>query len=672
MDQLSRAYSVLQIKAVSEDQRVITGIATSPSTDRQGDIIDPLGVSFKNPMPLLWQHQSDKPVGMAYFDKPTKNGITFKANIASLDEPGTLKDRLDEAWQSVKLGLVKAVSIGFRPIEYSFLDKGGVHFTESEVMELSLVTIPAQQDAVIQQIKSIDAQFLAASGRKELVLERPPTSAGVSAAKSVTVVKAKEARHMPMSITEQISAFENTLAAKSARMEEIMNASAEKGETLDGSQSEEYDTCRGEVKSVKEHLDRLRDMQTLNLSKAQPVQNVTDPASGSIARASVPALVKAPELPKGTAFARYAMAIAASKGNLMQAEQIAHRWDNSTPHVSEVLKMAVQLGNTTDPRMFTKAAISAGTSTDATWGGPLVNYQVMASEFIEYLRPLTILGRVNGFRRVPFNVRVPAQTSGSTAYWVGEGQVKPVSALAFSTVTLTYAKLAAIVILTDELVRFSDPSAEMIVRGDLAATIAAKMDRDFVDPTVAATGSSPASITNGVTPTAATGTTPDALRADIKTLFQGFLANNLALSGGVWLMTQQQAIAISLMRTSLGVPEFPGILQDGTGGTLAGFPIVASEAVPSMGGSPTDGSMIVFMLPNQILLADDGSVTLDSSNEASLQMDSAPDSPVGASTSLVSMFQQNMMAIRAERYLNWVKARSTAVGYISYARYSDS
>jgi HK97 family phage prohead protease len=98
-------------------------------------------------MPLLWQHKTDKPVGMAKFDKPTAKGIDFEASLAKVDEPGTLKDRVDEAWQSVKLGLVRAVSIGFRPIEYSFIDNGGVRFVETEVMELSLVTIPANQDA---------------------------------------------------------------------------------------------------------------------------------------------------------------------------------------------------------------------------------------------------------------------------------------------------------------------------------------------------------------------------------------------------------------------------------------------------------------------------------------------------------------------------------------------
>jgi HK97 family phage prohead protease len=154
---MNRAYSVLEIKAVDEDARIIRGVATTPEPDRMGDIVEPLGVEFKNPLPLLWQHKADQPVGSVRFDKPTKTGITFEAKLAKLDEPGKLKDRLDEAWQSVKMELVKAVSIGFRAIEYAFIDgTGGVRFTKTEVMELSLVTIPANSSATITAIKQFD------------------------------------------------------------------------------------------------------------------------------------------------------------------------------------------------------------------------------------------------------------------------------------------------------------------------------------------------------------------------------------------------------------------------------------------------------------------------------------------------------------------------------------
>ena len=153
----NRAYSVLEIKSVSEDRRIIRGVATTPATDRVGDIVEPLGVSFKNPMPLLWQHKHDKPVGFVKFDKPTKDGITFEAELPTITEEGTLRDRIEEAWQSVKAGLVSAVSIGFRAIEYAFMDDGGIRFSKSEVFELSLVTIPANADAVITS-KNFDAE----------------------------------------------------------------------------------------------------------------------------------------------------------------------------------------------------------------------------------------------------------------------------------------------------------------------------------------------------------------------------------------------------------------------------------------------------------------------------------------------------------------------------------
>lgn len=177
----NRAYSLLTVKSVREGERVIRGIATSPAPDRVGDVVEPLGVKFKNPMPLLWMHRSSEPVGTVRFSEPTAEGIEFEAQLPKLDEPGRLKDRVDEAWQSVTLGLVTGVSIGFRPIEYSLLEDGGYRFIESEVYELSLVTIPANAEATIQTVKSLDAQHMAASG--------PTVPASPSPSKAAPVVK---------------------------------------------------------------------------------------------------------------------------------------------------------------------------------------------------------------------------------------------------------------------------------------------------------------------------------------------------------------------------------------------------------------------------------------------------------------------------------------------------
>lgn len=154
---MNRAYSLLQIKAVDDSKRIITGIATTPEPDRVGDIVEPMGAKFAAEIPLLWQHRHDAPVGIAKFGKATKTGIPFTASLPMIEEAGALKDLVDMAWQSVKAKLVRGVSIGFRAIERSYMDGGGVRFSETEIMELSLVTIPANASATIQSIKAMDS-----------------------------------------------------------------------------------------------------------------------------------------------------------------------------------------------------------------------------------------------------------------------------------------------------------------------------------------------------------------------------------------------------------------------------------------------------------------------------------------------------------------------------------
>lgn len=662
---MNRAYSALHVKDISEDGSVvrIKGIASTPTVDRMGDIVNPMGARFKTPMPLLWQHQHDKPVGHVVFAKPSKSGIPFEAEIPIIKEAGVLKDRVDEAIQSLRHRLVAFTSIGFSAVPDAMkrLAGGGYEFTEWNWHELSLVTIPAQPDAVItsvkslgegdmpeqlsreqvSKIKSIDNELRAASGIPQDDDGRLNSPAGASATKTKTIAIPKPQEGRRMNIADQIKSFENSRAAKAARLEEIMTKAAEEGRTLDEVESEEYDGLSAEVKSVDGHLGRLRDMEKSQAVKAKPVEadKVNSYAKGAEFRDNAVIRVER-SLPKGTAFTRYAIALARSKGNLMQAQEIAKGWEDSTPEVSTVLK----------------AAVAAGTTTDPAWAAPLVEYQNMASEFIELLRPQTIIGRMTGLRNVPFNIRMPGQTGGSSVGWVGEGQAKPVSALSFDTTTLRFTKVAGIVVLTDELVRFSNPSAEAIVRQDLTATIAQFLDEQFVDPAVAEVANvSPASVTNGVTPIAASGTDADSLRADVRAVFNAFIAANMTPSNGVWLMSPTIALAISMMMNPLGQQEFTGLSM--AGGTFFGLPVIVSETL---------GTNIVLVNQSEILLADDGGVTLDASREASLQMN---DSPTNGASTLVSLWQNNMVGLRAERFINWKRRRPQAVAFISGANY---
>lgn len=152
-----RAYSTIAVKALDEDQRTFSGLATSPVPDRVLDVIEPMGCKYKNPTVLLRAHDHQAPIGSVTFDRPTKAGITFTAHIPKIPEPGLLRDRVDMAWGEIKHGLCRAVSVGFRPLQTEALPSGGLRFLKSEIYELSTVAVPAQELATIDQVKAIDA-----------------------------------------------------------------------------------------------------------------------------------------------------------------------------------------------------------------------------------------------------------------------------------------------------------------------------------------------------------------------------------------------------------------------------------------------------------------------------------------------------------------------------------
>jgi HK97 family phage prohead protease len=185
---LNRAYSLLEIKAVDEDQRVISGIATTPTPDRAGDVVVPKGAEYTLPIPLLWQHDSSQPIGFVTDAKVTANGIEIIAQIAK-----DVSNEIDQAWTLIKSGLVRGLSIGFRALDTEQIPNSwGVIFNKWEWLELSAVTIPANAEASIQTVKSIDTEIRAASGIQDEVREEkgtPPT-----AVKPVHVAKLNPAR----------------------------------------------------------------------------------------------------------------------------------------------------------------------------------------------------------------------------------------------------------------------------------------------------------------------------------------------------------------------------------------------------------------------------------------------------------------------------------------------
>lgn len=645
---MDRAYSCLALKDVDEDRRIIRGVATRPSPDRLGDIVESDGAQFKLPLPLLSHHDRERPIGQVTKAKVTSNGIEIEAQIAKVDEPGRLKDRLDEAWSEIKAGLVRGLSIGFKPLEAARIEGTfGTRFLKWLWLELSAVVIPAHEDASILTVKSYgDTQ--AAFGRSSRV-QLLQTSPGVSGLKSgVNVVN----------IQEHIRNLSNTRAAKAAALEAIMRKSVESGETMDADERKQFDETESEIKALDEEMKRADAMLRIQSSQAKEVRPVEPGKSDDLSKKAgddrdplkrVIAVER--RLEKGIQFARFAGIIAAAKGNISNAMDIARdRFPGEKP-MQDILRMIGTRGS----EWVSKAAVAVGTTTDSDYAAPLVNYTVMVADFLEYLRPQTIIGRIPNLRSVPFNVRVPRQTGGGAASWVGEGAPKPATALAFDFVELKYLKLATIAVITEELARFSSPSAETIIRDTLARAIVQQMDADFVDPANAGVSNvKPASITNGVAAIPSTGNTEEEIRIDIGNIFAPFISANLTPANGVWIMSATNALALSLIINDAGTPAFPGITMNG--GTFFGLPVVVSEAV---------GNIVILANASDILLADDGQVTIDVSREASVQMDDAPTNPVTASTVLISLWQHNLVGLRAERMIAWVKGRAAAVQYLS-------
>jgi HK97 family phage major capsid protein/HK97 family phage prohead protease len=613
---LDRAYAVLSIKALDGDQRTITGLASTPTPDRRGDVLEPLGARFTNPLPLLLHHDRERPVGRVTLTA-TARGIQFAAQLPEIAEPGLVRDRVNEAWHSIKAGLITGVSIGFRPLEggIKMLPTGGAHLLKTEICELSLVTVPANVETTIHSIKSYDAPHLAASGLT------PPGVSGLPNRRPI----------MKPTTAEHIQNFENKRAATAARMTEILESGAGEGATLAAEAATEYDDLAAQVKSLDADLQRWRDHEKLNLTKAAPAPVAPLVPANGYGRVSVK-----PNVPLGMAFVRQAMALMVCHGNKHEAAEYAKRWDDSTPEVSLSLK----------------AAVAPGTVTDATWAAPLVN-QTMVADFIALLRPATVLGKIPGLREVPFNCKIPMQTAGGSYNWVGEAKPKPLTKLALSSDTLGITKVAGIIVLTEELVRLSNPSAEALVRDDMIKGIAAFLDQQFLDPAVAAVaGVNPASITNGA-PTAAATANP---LADIMGLINHFATNNIPVDGLTFVLSAANALALSFRSNLDGSPEFPGVGI--AGGNYRGLTFITSNVA---------GTNVVALQPAYILYADDGAVTIDASREASLQMDSAPMSPADATTVYVSMFQNNLVALRAERFANWKRVNANAVKYLTAA-----
>ncbi len=467
-----------------------------------------------------------------------------------------------------------------------------------------------------------------------------------------------------MTIAEQLAKLKATREAHQKRLNELAQKSIDAGRSMDTAEGEEFDTVEGEIKALDKDIERLTRLEATQVkAPVAPSPSANEPINNHGGGSSLH-LKTVEKLEPGIAMARYAMCLTKAKGNHLVAFQLAERHYPNTESIIRTLK-AQSEGCDLHEIMRVKTTIAAGTTTDSTWAAPLVYANTFGGDFIAYLRPRTLIGQAQ-FRPVPFNVRIGGQTSGGTAGWVGQGKAKPVTKFDFNATTVPFTKVAAIAVLTQELARFSDPSAEALVRDSLADCVIARVDSDLFDPDLAAVANvSPAGLLNGVSPVAGpAGADPDDIRCALMRLWAPWDSTFIG-ARPAYYTTPGVARYLAFMRDALGNPAFPGVTP--FGGTLDGIPLRVSQYLANNGGS--SGSPFILVDEAEIYLADDGSVTLDSSDVASIEMS---DAPVGSSSAtvtssgspFVSMWQTNSVAFRAERFIWWGARRSGAIQWI--------
>lgn len=625
----NRAWSTLEIKSIDQHQRIIEGVASTPSLDRGGDMMDPKGAQFSLPLPFLWFHNAQSPIGEVFEANVRPDGIHIKARVSRVSTPGRLKTLVDEAWAAFTASppLVRGLSIGWSPIDVVPVPGSKAQRVLKWFWgELSAVTIPMNIEASITAVKQCDAPAPAVSG-----IGRPSSSPGAPGFSSKVTT---------MNVSEQLTGAKSDLQIKSDRLQALMTQDEQHG-GLEGDDATERDTLLKDIPALTSRVKQYQTLEDAQLAQARPFTTVA-----AVQRTTTAPKVELPPRVKGQGFVRYAMAVAAGKGSLSDTLAYAKRFTD-TPEVAAYVKS-----------LHFKAEPGTSVVSSPAWGGELVNPSTLETEFIELLRPETIIGKVSGFRPVPFNIPIITQTGGSTFGWVGEAGTKQVSELSFTRDTLGYSKAAGIVVLTEELVRLSRPDAEATVRNDMVEQCASFLDAQFIQVGVAAGANNPASITNGVTSPAATGADLQSFTYDLKLALATFVAADIPLTGLVIVTTPTIALGISLFTNALGqTPN--GFNVTPTGGTLLGYPVIVSESVNA-------GTLVIFK-PSEVFLADDGRVTLDASNQATLDMmGGSPGAPT------FNLWQRNCVGIRAERWIRWQKRRAGAVAVIDTAAYGPS
>jgi HK97 family phage major capsid protein/HK97 family phage prohead protease len=617
-------------------------VLSDEARDRMGDEIRADGWNLKNfqKNPIaLFNHSSNFPIG--FWRNVRIDGKQLIGDL-TLAAEGT-SARIDEIRRLVEQGILRAVSVGFLPSKHEEMKNGGYRYLQQELVETSLVSVPANPNAV-QLAKSLNVSddtinlvFGEQAERGGLVVRG---SSGGQAKKSHNGTR-------EMNIAQQIEAAQSSLVALQDQLQE---------QVANNSMDESVDDIADKIDIAKKEVSRLQRVEQALASASQPII-VRDTDTGRVLPHTVdrrPWAAPKKELKPYDHLFRSATAAFVARckqQNPIEAFVKCYGEDRVTRGVLDIV---------------TRAASAPALTTTTGWALELATTGFLG--MIDTLMPDSVYPKLsNRGPRFTFGqygtISIPARSTATTiaGSFVGQGNPIPVRQGGFTATTLTPKKMAVISTFSREMAEHSSPQIEPVIRQAIVEDTSVAIDAILLD-NVAATAIRPAGLRAGVAAiTATTGGGLNALVGDIKALVGALTTStNGHLRDPVWIMNPAQVISIGLQTNAQGMFIFQ---EQIAAGRFMGYPLITSTTVTA--------GMVILVDAADFFSATGDAPMFAVSDQATLHMEDTNPLPIatGAQGSGVlatptrSLWQTDSIGIRMVMDLNWALRRTGVVAW---------
>lgn len=508
-------------KTVAERGDGMEFVLSDATVDRYGDIVEPTGwqlAKFKRNPIALFGHSASFPIGTWQNVRVEGGRLLGQLVLAA---QGT-SARIDELRGLVEQGILRAVSVGFRPIESEPINPkepyGGQRYKKQELLETSLVAVPANPAALqVARSLNLSAETLAVVFGENASDDNGTVRRGIHGEQAARNLPRKTTM-TKLTISDRIVAAQAELVSKKDRLVELSSA--------DEFDVDAVEALNTEIEVAERQLAALQETEKkIGVDRSQ--------AAPSIARRPLGFPQKQVDGFDLLVRAATAKTISIASGKT----------------IDKVLDAAYPGHEAT--HFIAKADQVIGTTTGSHWADDLM--QTVNQGFLQALVGYSIYPVLRS-RGIGLSidgastVNIPRRTSGTAGGgWVAEGSPIRVGKLTTAAASLTPKKMGVIVAYSDELSDRSVPAIEALVRRAILEDTAATLDSALLDATASSTAR-PAGLLNGISAVASGvgGGDHEAVKADFQALLAPFISANAADQITV-IMNPAQGLAIAMM-----------------------------------------------------------------------------------------------------------------------------